>query len=101
MAELGDNQRAFIDHQQHRERAVRLRGEILRPLVGSGVSRITPSRKTLRTFLVACLLATGAFWTVMLNAPPTSDAGGPSVIGLTPSTLPVPVGLETGGYDAH
>jgi hypothetical protein len=42
------------------------------------MGRITPSRRTTRTFALAFLLATGAFWAIILQDPPKTIAADPS-----------------------
>jgi hypothetical protein len=61
-----------------------------------------PSKRTFVLFAAACLVATGAFWAVILTTPPLSSAAGHSSSGvpvfdmmrIAPATLTV-VGYDT------
>ena len=61
-----------------------------------------PSKRTLVLFAAACLVATGAFWAVILTTPPLSSAAEHSSSGvpvfdmmrIAPATLTV-VGYDT------
>ena len=63
------------------------------------IARTACTARTLRNFGFAMLVATGAFWTVMLNNPPKTEAA-PQMMTLSPMTLPVTGNLPTGVYDA-
>ena len=90
-----DFDRPFLDYDAYREEAARMRAEVMNGLVSQGLSAVTPSRRTLRNFGLAVLLATGAFWLTMLEDPPKTIAADPSVTGFSPSDIKVPSGLPT------
>ena len=57
---------------------------------------MTISKRTIVLFATACLVATGAFWAVMLTTPPVTSAAEPStslpvfeMMRSAPATLPV------------
>src|SRR4028119_349412 len=92
-----DYDRPFIDYHSYRQVAGRLRAEAVNDAVSKGVSAATPSRRTLRTFGLAFLVATGAFWAVMLQDPPKAVVADPStsVHPLSPIALQVPFDFPT------
>ncbi len=98
-----DYDRPFIDYDLQREVAAQARAEMMNDLIGKGLSTVTPSRRTLRNFGLAFLVATGAFWAVMLKDPPKTVAADPSVSAKAFSALDlkVPLDLPTGDYIAH
>ena len=63
------------------------------------ITRTACTPRTLRNLGLAMMVATGAFWTVMLNNPPKTEAA-PQIMTLSPMTLPVAGNLPTGVYDA-
>ena len=69
-----DHQHPPIDYDRQREVAARLRAEMMNDVVSKGLSAIAPSRRTLLAFALAGVVATGAFWTVMLQEPPKTVA---------------------------
>jgi ferric-dicitrate binding protein FerR (iron transport regulator) len=68
-----DEIRAFVDFEHHKRAAGQLRAQA----VGQIIGRITPSRRAARTFALAFLLATGAFWAIILQSPPKTIAADP------------------------
>ena len=98
-----DYDRPFIDYHSYRQVAGRLRAEAVNDAISKGVSAATPSRRTLRTFGLAFLVATGAFWAVMLQDPPKTVAADPSrsAQSLSPLELTVPFYLPTGDYSGN
>ena len=56
--------------------------------------------RTARNLGLAMLVATGAFWAVMLQNPPKTEAAAPQMMTFSPMTLAVPANLPTGLYDA-
>jgi hypothetical protein len=57
---------------------------------------MTITKRTLVLFAAACLVATGAFWAVMLTTPPVTSAAQPSgsvpvfeMLRIAPANLPV------------
>ena len=95
--------RPFIDYHSYRQVAGRLRAEAVNDAISKGVSAATPSRRTLRNFGLAFLVATGAFWAVMLQDPPTTEAADPSrsAQSHSPLELTVPFYLPTGDYSGN
>ena len=93
-------ERPFIDYHSYRQVAGRLRAEAVNDAISKGVSAATPSRRTLRNFGLAFLVATGAFWAVMLQDPPKTVAADPSTSDkpLSPLELKVPFDLPTDDY---
>ncbi len=83
------------NYDHYRSVAAHMRAEMLNDAASRGLSAITPSRRTARNLGLAFLLATGAFWTVMLNDPPKTEAADPSasVKAFSPLDLPMPLGL--------
>ena len=55
---------------------------------------------TVRNFGFALLVATSAFWAVMLQTPPKTEAAVPQMTQLSPLSMPIPVNLVIGAYDA-
>ncbi len=55
---------------------------------------------TARNFCLAMLVATGAFWAVMLQNPPKTEAAVPQMTQVSPMSMPVPGSLPIGVYDA-
>lgn len=98
-----DYDRPFIDYHSYRQVAGRLRAEAVNDAISKGISAAAPSRRTLRNLGLAFLVATGAFWAVMLQDPPKTVAANPSTSGqpLSPLGLQVPFDLPTGDYIAH
>ena len=98
-----DYHRPGIDYFAHRERAARMRSDMINDALGKGLSTVTPSGRTVRNFCLAVLVATGAFWVVMLKDPPTTVAADPSMVekGFSPLDLTVPVDLPTSSYIAN
>jgi hypothetical protein len=98
-----DYDRPFMDYHSYRQVVGRLRAEAVSDAISKGVSAATPSRRTLRTFGLAFLVATGAFWAVMLQDPPKTVAADPSTSSqpLSPLGMQVPFDLPTGDYIAH
>jgi hypothetical protein len=95
--------RPYIDYDQHRLVAGRMRSEMMNNLMSKGAKAVAPSRRTLRNFCLAFLVATGAFWTVMLKDPPKTVAADPSALtkAFSPLDLMVSVDLPTGDYPTH
>ncbi len=95
--------RAFMDYDRHRRAAGKMRSEVVRNALSMGVSAITPSGRALRTLGLAFLIATGAFWGIMLQDPPKMIAADPGVAAQTisPLTMNIPVELPSGAYGAH
>ena len=95
--------RPDIDYFTYRERAARMRSEMINDALGKGLATVTPSGRTVRNLCVAFLVATGAFWAVMLRDPPTTVAADPSMVerGFSPLDLTVPVDLPTSSYIAN
>ena len=92
--------RPDIDYVAHGERAARMRSEMINAALGKGLATVTLSRRTARNLSLAFLVATGAFWVVMLKDPPTTVAADPSMVekGFSPLDLTVPVDLPTSSY---
>ena len=97
------SERPSIDYDFHREVAAQMRAEFLRDAVSKRLSAAKPSRRPLRTLGLAALLATGAFWAVMLSNPPKTVAADPSTVtrAFSPLDLKVPAGLPIAAYDAN
>jgi hypothetical protein len=95
-----DHHRPDIDYFAYRERAARMRSEMINDALAKGLSTVTPSRAAVRNLCLALLVATGAFWVVMLKDPPTTVAADPSTStkALSPLNLKVPVDSPTGDY---
>ncbi len=95
--------RPYIDYYAHPERAGRMRSEMMNEAISKGLSVVTPSGHTVRNLSLAFLIATGAFWAVMLNDPPKTVAADPSTSAkaFSPLDLKVPVDLPTGDYIAN
>ncbi len=95
--------RPDIDYFAHRDRAARMRSEMINDALGKGIATVTPSRRTVRNLSLAFLVAAGAFWVVMLNDPPTTVAADPSMVeeGFSPLDLIVPADLPTSSYIAN
>ena len=55
---------------------------------------------TIRNFCLAMLVATGAFWAVMLQTPTKTEAAVPQMTQFSPMSMPVPANLPIGVYDA-
>ncbi len=55
---------------------------------------------TIRNFCLAMLVATGAFWAVMLQTPPKTEAAILQMTHFSPMSMPIPVNLPIGVYDA-
>jgi hypothetical protein len=72
-------------------------------LIAQGRAAVMPSRRTLRNFGLALLVATGAFWTVMLKDPPKTVAADPITLTkpFSPLNLSVPMDLPIGDYSTH
>lgn len=98
-----DYDRPFIDYHTHRAVAGQLRAKAINSSLSRGLVVVTPSRRTLRTLGFAFLVATGAFWGVMLNDPPKTVAADPALVnkGLSPLDFKVPVELSGGEYIAN
>jgi hypothetical protein len=58
-----------------------------------------PSKRTLVLFAAACMVATGAFWAVMLTTPPVTSAAQPSRIPVFEMMRIAPANLPVVGYD--
>ena len=56
---------------------------------------------TIRNLCLAMLVATGAFWAVMLQTPPKTEAAVPQMTQFSPLSMPIPDSLPIGVYDAH
>ena len=97
------HERPSIDYDFHRGVASRMRAEFMRDAVSKRISAVAPFRRTLRTLGLAALVATGAFWTVMLSSPTKTVAADPSTVtsSFSPLDLKVPSGLLTAAYDAN
>jgi hypothetical protein len=95
--------RPYIEYDQHRLLAGRMRSEMMNSLISKGATTVAPSRRALRNFGLAFLVATGAFWTVMLKDPPKTVAADPSTLtkAFSPLDLMVSVDLPTGDYSTH
>ncbi len=95
--------RPFFDYDFNREAAAQIRARMINGLTGKGLSIVKPSRRTVRNLSLAFLIATGAFWAVMLNDPPKTVAADPSTSAkaFSPLDLEVPVDLPTGDYIAN
>jgi hypothetical protein len=95
-----DYDRPFIDHDFHRTVAAQMRAEAINNALARGLSVVTPTRRTLRNLSLAFLIATGAFWTVMLNDPPQTVAADPSTSAkaFSPLSLPMPLDLPMAVY---
>jgi hypothetical protein len=80
-----------------------MRAEMLNDAASRGLAIVTPSRRTLRNLGLAVLVATGAFWTVMLNDPPTTVAADPSTSAkaFSPLDLPMPLDLPSADHVEH
>lgn len=61
-----------MDFDARRTEAKRLRGEFFRGTVHATASRLATPR--VRLFASALVVATAAFWAVMLTVPPTTEA---------------------------
>ncbi len=98
-----DYDRPFIDYDLQREVAAQMRAEAMNDAISKGLSAVTPSRRTLRNLGLAFLVATGAFWAVMLQDPPKTVAADPSssTKAFSPLDLKVPLDLPTGDYIAN
>ena len=96
------SERPFLDYHLHREVAAQMRSEFMRDAVTKGISAVKPSRRSLRTLGLAVLIATGAFWAVMLSNPSKTVAADPSSVtgSFSPLDLKVPSGLPIVAYDA-
>jgi hypothetical protein len=71
----------------------RRRAEAQNQLLARAASPVVPSRRTVRAFSVAFLLAGGAFVLTMLKDPPKSVASDPTAAAVTEVDLQVPTGL--------
>ncbi len=91
------------DYDLQREVAAQARAEMMNDAMSKGLSALTPSRRTLRNLGLAFLVATGAFWAVMLQDPPKTVAADPtmSTKAFSPLDLKVPLDLPTGDYIAN
>lgn len=69
-----------LDYASHREFGEQLQIERMNDAIRKGHSTVTPFRRTLRNLGLAFLMATGAFWTVMLKDPPKTVAADPGVL---------------------
>ena len=103
MTPLSYSRRPSLDYDFHREAAARMRSELVHKGISRGISAVAPSGRTLRTLGVAVLVATGAFWTVMLVKPPQTVAADPATVtsSLSPLTFSVSSDLASTAYDAH
>jgi hypothetical protein len=98
-----DYDRPFIDHDFHRNVAAQIRAEAMNDAFARGLSVVTPTQRTLRNLGLAFLVATGAFWTVMLNDPPKTVAADPSTSAkaFSPLDLPIPLDLPAADHVEH
>ena len=60
---------------------------------------MTISKRTIVLFAAACMVATGAFWAVMLTTPPVTSAAQPSGIPVFEMMRTAPANLPVVGYD--
>ncbi len=98
-----DYDRSHVDYDHSRAVAAQMRAEMLNDAASRGLAIFTPSRRTLRNLGLAVLVATGAFWTVMLNDPPTTVAADPSTSAkaFSPLDLPMPLDLPSADHVEH
>ena len=80
-----DYDRPFIDYDFHRNAPAWMREE---------ATNETRSRRAARNLGLAVLVATGAFWTVMLNDPPKSKAPDLSISAKSFTALDPSVALD-------
>ncbi len=91
-----------LDYAAHRDFDALLGLERMNNVAVKGRS-LRPARRIRRNLVLAFLLATGAFWTVMLKDPPRTIAADPGMQGkaFSPVELMIPTGLTVGNYDAN
>ena len=95
--------RPTLDFDYNRQRAGELHSEMAHALFSKGVTALTPSWRTVRSFGLAFVVATGAFWAVMMKDPPKTIAADPNIaVGVfSPMSLHVPLDLPSGDYLAN
>jgi hypothetical protein len=100
---MPNQDRGFIDYDFHRGVAAQMRAERMNKTLAKGLTVTLPSRRTLRNLGLAFVLATGAFWTVMLKDPPKTIAADPSAStnAFSPLDLKIPLDLPSGDYATH
>ena len=98
MAMLPDYSSLSLDYAAHRDFETLLHQERMTQVISNG-----RSRRMLRNLGLAFLLATGTFWGVMLQAPPTTIAADPGTQAkaFSPLDLMIPTELPVGNYDAN
>ncbi len=103
MTTLAGTARTPINYDLHRETAANMRAEVVHDALSRGATAVMPSRRALRNLGLAFLIATGAFWAIMLQDPPTTVAADPSVAAQTisPLGMNIPAELPSGAYDAY
>ncbi len=100
---MSNQNRGTIDYDFHRGVAAQMRAEMMSNTLSEGLSAAIPSRRMLRNFGLAFVLATGAFWAVMLKDPPQTIAADPSASAraFSPLDLLMPLDLPSGDYVTH
>ena len=95
--------RPFIDYDYYWSVEAQVRAQSMKSAALRGLSAVTPSRRTLRNLGLALLVATGAFWGVMLNDPPKTEAADPSTSAkaFSPLDLPIPLDLPFADQVEH
>ncbi len=62
--------------------------------------KFSRTARTIRNACLALLVATGAFWAVMLKDPPKTEAAAPQITApFSPLSLPIPANLVIHAYD--
>ncbi len=103
MLTLPNHDHPAIDYDFHRGVAAQMRAERMNDTLSKGLTVVTPSHRTLRNVGLAFVVATGAFWTVMLKDPPKTIAADPSAStnAFSPLDLKIPLDLPSGDYATH